>query len=82
MRSGTPQRRSRSPAGADVKVVQQMLGHKTATATLDRYGQLSPDRLDTVAEAMDAARTVALNVAAEARTGHRRDTATVRLLSP
>ena len=43
-------------AGADVKVVQAMLGHATATMTLDRYGHLFPDRLDEVAEAMDAAR--------------------------
>ncbi|WP_431871068.1 tyrosine-type recombinase/integrase [Nocardiopsis eucommiae] len=43
-------------AGADVKVVQAMLGHKTATMTLDRYGHLFPDRLDEVADAMDAAR--------------------------
>ncbi|RHW26302.1 site-specific integrase [Nocardioides immobilis] len=64
-------------AGADVKVVQQMLGHKSATMTLDLYGHLFPDRLDTVADAMDAARTVALNVAAEAGTGRRRDTAAV-----
>src|SRR3954453_9830185 len=64
-------------SGADIKVVQQMLGHKSATMTLDLYGHLFPDRLDTVADAMDAARTVALNVAAEAGTGHRRDTAAV-----
>ncbi|WP_017627830.1 tyrosine-type recombinase/integrase [Nocardiopsis chromatogenes] len=43
-------------AGADVKVVQQMLGHATATMTLDRYGHLFPDRLDEVADAMDEAR--------------------------
>ena len=49
----------------------------SATMTLDLYGHLFPDRLDTVADAMDAARTVALNVAAEAGTGHRRDTAAV-----
>ena len=63
-------------AGADVKVVQQMLGHKSATMTLDLYGHLFPDRLDTVADTMDAARTVALNVAAEAGTGHGRCCAT------
>ena len=50
-------------AGADVKVVQQMLGHKSATMTLDLYGHLFPDRLDTVADAMDAARTLALDAA-------------------
>jgi integrase len=47
-------------SGADIKVVQQMLGHKSATMTLDQYGHLFPDRLDVVADAMDAARTVAL----------------------
>lgn len=47
-------------AGADIKVVQQMLGHKSATMTLDLYGHLFPDRLDTVADAMDTARTLAL----------------------
>lgn len=44
-------------SGADVKVVQQMLGHKSATMTLDQYGHLFGDRLDVVADAMDAART-------------------------
>jgi len=47
-------------AGADVKVVQQMLGHKSATLTLDLYGHLFGDRLDVVADAMDTARTAAL----------------------
>jgi integrase len=47
-------------SGADVKVVQQMLGHKSATMTLDQYGHLFGDRLDVVADAMDAARTSAL----------------------
>jgi hypothetical protein len=42
-------------AGANVKVVQQLLGHKTATLTLDRYGHLFADDLDTVAAALDAA---------------------------
>jgi integrase len=47
-----------SPAiasGADVKVVQLMLGHKTATMTLDLYGHLFPDRLDELADRMDDA---------------------------
>jgi hypothetical protein len=43
-----------------VKVVQQMLGHKSATMTLDLYGHLFPDRLDVVADALDAARAAAL----------------------
>ncbi len=54
-----------------------MLGHKSATMTLDLYGHLFPDRLATVADAMDAARTVALEASTQAGTGHRRDTATV-----
>ncbi|TCJ94612.1 tyrosine-type recombinase/integrase [Nocardia alba] len=41
-------------AGANIKVVQRMLGHKTATLTLDLYGHLFADDLDTVADAMDA----------------------------
>lgn len=49
-------------SGADVKVVQQMLGHKSATMTLDLYGHLFGDRLDVVADAMDAARITALAV--------------------
>jgi integrase len=49
-------------SGADVKVVQQMLGHKSATMTLDLYGHLFPDRLDVVADAMDEARSSALAV--------------------
>jgi integrase len=36
-------------SGADIKVVQQMLGHKSATMTLDQYGHLFGDRLDVVA---------------------------------
>ena len=42
-------------AGANVKVVQTMLGHKSATMTLDLYGHLFADQLDEVADAMDAA---------------------------
>ena len=43
-------------SGADVKVVQQMLGHKSATMTLDVYGHL----FDVAADAMDLARSAAL----------------------
>ena len=46
-------------SGADVKVVQEMLGHASATMTLDLYGHLYADRLDEVADRMDAARTAA-----------------------
>jgi hypothetical protein len=37
-----------------------MLGHKSATMMLDLYGHLFGDRLDLVADAMDAARSTAL----------------------
>ena len=46
-------------AGANVKVVQTMLGHKSATMTLDLYGHLFADQLDEVADAMDSARAAA-----------------------
>lgn len=42
--------------GADIKVVQTMLGHASATMTWDRYGHLFPDRLDEVAGKLDEAR--------------------------
>ena len=41
--------------GADIKVVQQMLGHASATMTMDTYGHLFENRLDEVADALDAA---------------------------
>ena len=44
-------------SGADVKVVQAMPGHASATMTLDLYGHLYADRLDEVADRMDAARS-------------------------
>jgi integrase len=50
---------------ADVKVVQTMLGHKTATLTLDTYGHLWPDRLDEVSDSLDLQRTKVLKKAKE-----------------
>jgi len=41
--------------GANVKVVQAMLGHQSATMTLDLYGHLLADQLDEIADATDAA---------------------------
>lgn len=35
--------------------MQRLLGHKSATLTLDRYGHLFPDDLDAVADAFDSA---------------------------
>ena len=47
-------------AGANVKAVQRMLGHKNAAMTLDTYADLFDDDLDTVAGALDKARRKAL----------------------
>jgi len=46
-------------SGASVKGVQSMLGHASATLTLDRYGHLLGDELDAVAERLVAAARVA-----------------------
>lgn len=42
-------------AGANVKVVQQMLGHASAAMTLDVYAGLFSDNLDEVADRLDQA---------------------------
>jgi integrase len=42
-------------AGANVKAVQRMLGHKSAAMTLDVYADLFDDDLDAVADRLDAA---------------------------
>ncbi|MFZ2175209.1 MAG: site-specific integrase [Rhodococcus sp. (in: high G+C Gram-positive bacteria)] len=52
-------------SGANVKVVQKMLGHKAATLTLDRYGHLFPDELDALATRLDTDRTKALSPSSE-----------------
>jgi hypothetical protein len=39
---------------ASIKTVQRLLGHATATMTLDNYGHLYPDELDQVAQQMGA----------------------------
>ena len=46
-------------AGANVKVVQRMLGHATAAMTLDLYGHLMSDDLAEVAEALSKAMAAA-----------------------
>ncbi len=43
-------------AGADIKVIQLMLGHKDTSKTLNIYGHPWPDKLDEVADALDARR--------------------------
>ena len=42
-------------AGANVKVVQRMLGHASAAMTLDVYTGLFAEDLDSVAERLDVA---------------------------
>lgn len=44
-------------AGANVKAIQRMLGHKSAAMTLDVYADLFDDDLDAVGVALDNART-------------------------
>jgi integrase len=46
-------------AGAHPKAIQERLGHKSITMTLDRYGHLLPGLGDTLADALDAAHTAA-----------------------
>lgn len=47
-------------AGANVKAVQRMLGHKSAAMTLDVYADLFDDDLESVATALDQARSDAV----------------------
>ncbi len=42
-------------SGASVKAVQRMLGHASATLTLDCYGHLFPDETDVLAASLDNA---------------------------
>ncbi len=47
-------------AGANVKVVQRMLGHKSAQVTLDTYAALLPDDLDNIVDALGQQRVAPL----------------------
>lgn len=47
-------------SGANVKAVQRMLGHASASMTLDTYADLFDDDLDDVATALDHARSAAV----------------------
>jgi len=57
-------------AGADVKLVQQMLGHKDATETLNTYAALWGDKVDEVAKKLEKRRHHALKKAAHKPTTH------------
>jgi len=63
-------------AGADVKVLQRMLGHASAALTLDRYGHLLPGQAESVAERLDllARAAEATPTAAVASIGSKRST--------
>ena len=41
-------------AGCDVKTLQSIMGHASATETLNTYAELWPDRIDEVAAVMEA----------------------------
>jgi integrase len=62
-------------AGANAKVVQRMLGHASAAMTLDVYADLFEDDLDSVATALDQARTKARVLSAEKNSGNERGNA-------
>lgn len=47
-------------AGANVKVLQNMLGHASAAMTLDIYSDLFDEDLEAIGVALDQARTRAL----------------------
>lgn len=49
-------------AGADVKVIQQMLGHASSEETTNTYGHLWHDRLDEVMDALTKHRAKAIGV--------------------
>ncbi|WOF23795.1 tyrosine-type recombinase/integrase [Microbacterium betulae] len=51
-------------AGADVKLVQRMLGHKDATETLNTYSHLWPDRVEEVIAQVEKRRAEQLDLAA------------------
>ena len=54
-------------AGADVKVIQRMLGHASAAMTLDRYGHLMPGQAEAVADRLDVLMGVTGNGRGRAR---------------
>ena len=55
---GTPPQAWRSRSGANIKALQNMLGHASAGLTLDRYGHLYDSDVDTVGHAINEVITV------------------------
>jgi len=66
--STTHSRVHRDCVGANIKAVQRMLGHATATMTLDKYGHLYDDDLTAPATAVSRSRAYALRTGAGNRT--------------
>ena len=61
-------------AGADIKVLQRMLGHSSAALTLDRYGHLMPGQAEAVAGRLDhLARAARASESAEETDGDGRE---------
>lgn len=48
-------------AGADIKAIQRMLGHGDARMTLNTYGHLYEDNLDSLMDAVESAKKVELS---------------------
>ena len=48
-------------AGTNVKAIQRMLGHASAAMTLDTYTDFFDDDLNSVADALDGARTLSID---------------------
>jgi site-specific recombinase XerC len=59
-------------SGATIKVVQQMVGHKSATMTLDLYGHLYADQLDEIGERLHDAAVAAAERSSEVLADHLR----------
>jgi hypothetical protein len=59
-------------SGAGVKIVQQQLGHASATLTLDRYAHLFPDELDALSSALDGLKADSRGLFADCRPIDRR----------
>jgi integrase len=65
-------------AGANVKAVQQMLGHASAAMTLDVYAGLFGDDLDAVADRLDELASRAIADSVRTRTARHASMAIVR----
>ncbi|MDH3248690.1 MAG: site-specific integrase [Acidimicrobiia bacterium] len=68
-------------SGANIKAVQRQLGHASAAMTLDLYGHLYEDDLDTLADALDR-RYAAATAPAHTRAGRARDDSPAPLSRP